>query len=156
MIRTPAPGYHEGERAVLRWADAEDEAARLSLMLDPTSCGSLTRHEMVAAVGRTAPRWGDVPVSVDIEGGYGPDRLDVAEHRHGGDFGVRHGSPGRPACPPPVRRTESAGLPEFAVNARTDVFLFGVCEGDARLGDVLARAAAYAAGRNEFKVGAAR
>ena len=37
-----------------------------------------------------------------------------------------------------------AGLPELVINARTDVFLFGIGEPAGRLDDVLARAVAYA------------
>ena len=40
--------------------------------------------------------------------------------------------------------TAGAGLPELVINARTDVFLFEIGEPAGRLGDVLARAAAYA------------
>ena len=40
--------------------------------------------------------------------------------------------------------TADAGLPELVINARTDVFLFEIGEPAGRLGDVLARAAAYA------------
>lgn len=38
-----------------------------------------------------------------------------------------------------------AGLPELVINARTDVFLFGIGEESGRLADVLARVEAYAA-----------
>jgi len=38
----------------------------------------------------------------------------------------------------------SAGLPELFINARTDVFLYGIGAPEARLDDVLARADAYA------------
>ncbi len=37
-----------------------------------------------------------------------------------------------------------AGLPELVINARTDVFLFGIGAPDGRLDDVVARSAAYA------------
>jgi 2-methylisocitrate lyase-like PEP mutase family enzyme len=37
-----------------------------------------------------------------------------------------------------------AGLPELVINARTDVFLFGIGDPAGRLDDVIARAAAYA------------
>src|SRR6202000_502350 len=37
-----------------------------------------------------------------------------------------------------------AGLPELVINARTDVFLFGIGVPDGRLDDVVARSAVYA------------
>ncbi|GHF27607.1 hypothetical protein GCM10018790_01140 [Kitasatospora xanthocidica] len=98
----------------------------------------------------------DLPVTVDAEGGYGPLPVDVAETVTAlvgvGAVGVNLedstavGGPLFPVAEQAERlraaRTAAAaaGLPELVVNARTDVFLFGL----GGLDDVLARAEAYA------------
>ncbi|GAB7182215.1 isocitrate lyase/phosphoenolpyruvate mutase family protein [Kitasatospora sp. Ki12] len=98
----------------------------------------------------------DLPVTVDAEGGYGPLPADVAETVTAlvgvGAVGVNLedstavGGPLFPVAEQAERlraaRTAAAaaGLPELVVNARTDVFLFGL----GGLDDVLARAEAYA------------
>ncbi|WP_043466749.1 isocitrate lyase/phosphoenolpyruvate mutase family protein [Kitasatospora sp. MBT66] len=99
----------------------------------------------------------DLPVTVDAEGGYGPAPEDVAETVRAlvgaGAAGVNledSAAPGGPlfTVDEQVGRlraarsaAEAAGLPELLVNARTDVFLFGL----GGLDDVLVRAEAYAA-----------
>ncbi|MER7580762.1 isocitrate lyase/phosphoenolpyruvate mutase family protein [Kitasatospora sp. NPDC097691] len=98
----------------------------------------------------------DLPVTVDAEGGYGPQPADVAETVTAlvgvGAVGVNLedsttvGGPLFPVAEQAERlraaRTAAAaaGLPELVVNARTDVFLFGL----GGLDDVLVRAEAYA------------
>jgi 2-methylisocitrate lyase-like PEP mutase family enzyme len=98
----------------------------------------------------------DLPVTVDAEGGYGPLPADVAatvtELVAVGAAGVNLedstavGGPLFPVAEQAERlraaRTAAAaaGLPELLVNARTDVFLFGL----GGLDDVLVRADAYA------------
>ncbi|MFI8454247.1 isocitrate lyase/phosphoenolpyruvate mutase family protein [Kitasatospora sp. NPDC085464] len=98
----------------------------------------------------------DLPVTVDAEGGYGPLPADVAETVTAlvgaGAVGVNLedstvvGGPLFPVAEQAERlraaRTAAAaaGLPELVVNARTDVFLFGL----GGLDDVLVRAEAYA------------
>ncbi|MER7766119.1 isocitrate lyase/phosphoenolpyruvate mutase family protein [Kitasatospora sp. NPDC096140] len=98
----------------------------------------------------------DLPVTVDAEGGYGPLPADVAETVTAlvgvGAVGVNLedstavGGPLFPVAEQAGRlraaRTAAAaaGLPELVVNARTDVFLFGL----GGLDDVLVRAEAYA------------
>ncbi|MFF2142024.1 isocitrate lyase/phosphoenolpyruvate mutase family protein [Kitasatospora sp. NPDC058190] len=98
----------------------------------------------------------DLPVTVDAEGGYGPLPADVAatvtELVAVGAAGVNLedstavGGPLFPVAEQAERlraaRTAAAaaGLPELLVNARTDVFLFGL----GGLDDVLVRAEAYA------------
>jgi 2-methylisocitrate lyase-like PEP mutase family enzyme len=103
-------------------------------------------REIVAAV--------TVPVTADIEGGYGPDPGDVAvtvtEVVAAGAVGVNiEDSLGGTLLGPAEHAARiraaraaaaSAGLPGLFVNARTDVFLFG----SGRLDDVLTRATAYA------------
>ncbi|MFI9157142.1 isocitrate lyase/phosphoenolpyruvate mutase family protein [Kitasatospora aureofaciens] len=98
----------------------------------------------------------DLPVTVDAEGGYGPLAADVAATVTAlvgvGAVGVNLedstavGGPLFPVAEQAERlraaRTAAAaaGLPELLVNARTDVFLFGL----GGLDDVLVRAEAYA------------
>jgi hypothetical protein len=61
------------------------------------------------------------------------------------------------ACAPPCgAQTEGIGLPEFAGNARTDVFLFGVCDADARTPRRRARACRCLRSWLEDRDGAAR
>ncbi|MFD8754769.1 isocitrate lyase/phosphoenolpyruvate mutase family protein [Kitasatospora sp. NPDC059577] len=98
----------------------------------------------------------DLPVTVDAEGGYGPLPADVAGTVTAlvgvGAVGVNLedstavGGPLFPVAAQAERlraaraAAAAAGLPELVVNARTDVFLFGL----GGLDDVLARAGAYA------------
>jgi 2-methylisocitrate lyase-like PEP mutase family enzyme len=109
-------------------------------------------REIVAAV--------TIPVTADIEGGYGPRPEDVAVTVEAviaaGAAGVNIEDSRVPGGPlfdraEQVARIQaaraaagSAGLPELFINVRTDVFLYGIGVAEARLDDVLARAAAYA------------
>lgn len=120
---------------------------------------NLTRAEMVDAVARIAATVG-LPVSADIEGGYGPGVDDVAATVRAiveaGAVGINiedSRAPGGPLFDADVQAARiraareaaaAAGLPELVVNARTDVFLFGIGPDEGRLDDVLARARAYA------------
>jgi 2-methylisocitrate lyase-like PEP mutase family enzyme len=106
-------------------------------------------REIVAAV--------NVPVTADIEGGYGPRPEDVAltvtQVIAAGAVGVNiedSRAPGGPLFDPAdqaarirAARTAAASAGLF-INARTDVFLAAVGAPQDRLDDVLARAAAYA------------
>jgi 2-methylisocitrate lyase-like PEP mutase family enzyme len=119
----------------------------------------LTRAEMTGQVQRIVAAV-DIPVTADVEGGYGPGPEDVAATVEAviaaGAVGVNiedsqaasgtlfeHAAQaerlraGRSAA-------ERAGLPELVINVRTDVFLFGIGAPEGRLDDVLGRAAAYA------------
>jgi 2-methylisocitrate lyase-like PEP mutase family enzyme len=119
----------------------------------------ITREEQVAVVARivAAVR---VPVSADIEGGYGPDPADVADTVRAvvaaGAGGVnledsrRDGtlfSAEEQALRIAAARgaAADAGAPGIVINIRTDVFLFGIGAPSGRLGDVVARARSYAA-----------
>ncbi|MBW4718030.1 isocitrate lyase/PEP mutase family protein [Saccharothrix obliqua] len=120
---------------------------------------SLSRDEMVEQVRLIASAV-DVPVTADVEGGYGhtPEdvALTVAAVVGAGAVGINlEDSKGfgvplftieeQTARLRAVRRAaERADLPELFVNVRTDVFLFQVGEPEGRLQDVLARAVAYA------------
>ncbi|MEK2488206.1 isocitrate lyase/phosphoenolpyruvate mutase family protein [Kitasatospora purpeofusca] len=116
----------------------------------------LDRATAVEAARRVAAAV-DLPVTVDAEGGYGPTPDDVAETVRAlvgaGAAGVNledSTAPGGPLFTVDEQAgrlraarsaAEAAGLPELLVNARTDVFLFGL----GGLDDVLVRAEAYAA-----------
>ncbi|MER6546274.1 isocitrate lyase/phosphoenolpyruvate mutase family protein [Streptomyces sp. NPDC001250] len=119
----------------------------------------LTREEMAEAVRRIADAV-DVPVSADIEGGYGPGAEDVAATVRAviaaGAVGVNledslapggplHGLPEQAVRLRAARAAaEEAGLSGLWINARTDVFLFGIGAPEDRVENVLSRAAAYA------------
>jgi 2-methylisocitrate lyase-like PEP mutase family enzyme len=121
---------------------------------------NLTRADAVAAIARIAATV-DLPVSADVEGGYGPGPDDVAATVQAvvgaGAVGINledSRAPGGPLFTPAeqaerIRAARSAaaeaGLPELVVNARTDVFLFGIGAEEARPGDVVSRAEVYAA-----------
>jgi 2-methylisocitrate lyase-like PEP mutase family enzyme len=119
----------------------------------------LTRAEMAGRVREIAGAVA-IPVTADIEGGYGPDPGDVALTVEAviaaGAAGVNiedSRAPGGPLFGPAGQAARiragrtaavSAGLPELFINARTDVFLYGIGKPEGRLDDVLARSAAYA------------
>src|SRR5262249_60304095 len=108
-------------------------------------------REIVAAV--------TIPVPADIEGGYGPGPEDVALTAEAaiaaGAVGVNiedSHAPGGPLFDPAEQAeriqaarvaSASAGLPGLFINARTDVFLYGIGAPQARLDHVLTRSSAY-------------
>jgi 2-methylisocitrate lyase-like PEP mutase family enzyme len=120
---------------------------------------NLSRPEAADAVARIADAV-DVPVTADIEGGYGGDpgavAATVAAMIGAGAVGINledSGSPGGGLFDVATQAARiraaraaatEAGLPELVINARTDVFLFEIGEPGGRFDDVLARAAAYA------------
>jgi 2-methylisocitrate lyase-like PEP mutase family enzyme len=119
----------------------------------------LTRAEMIERVRQIAAAV-TIPVTADIESGYGPSPEDVAVTITAviaaGAVGVNiedSRAPGGPLFDPAEQAeriqaaraaSASAGLPELFINARTDVFLYGIGVPEARLDDVLARSFAYA------------
>jgi 2-methylisocitrate lyase-like PEP mutase family enzyme len=119
----------------------------------------LSRDEAVAVVARIAATV-DLPVSADVEGGYGegPDAVaaTVRDVVGAGAVGINledSRAPGGPLIDPETQAARiraarqaaaDAGLPGLVINARTDVVLFGIGEPEGRLDDVLARAAVYA------------
>ncbi len=119
----------------------------------------LTREEMAQLVGRIT-RTVDIPVTADIEGGYGPTPGDVAATVRAvvaaGAVGVNLEDSRAPGGPlfnnedqvERVRAARTAAteleLSELWINVRTDVYLFGIGEPEGRLDDVLSRANAYA------------
>lgn len=96
----------------------------------------------------------DVPVTVDLEGGYADSADDVEVTVDGilaaGAVGINLEDGGRGATELAARiraarrSAERAGVPLF-VNARTDVFLLGLVPAPERLTETLARAATYVA-----------
>ncbi|MEU1394107.1 MULTISPECIES: isocitrate lyase/phosphoenolpyruvate mutase family protein [unclassified Nonomuraea] len=119
----------------------------------------LTRDEMLHAAQRIVNTV-DLPVTVDIEGGYGPTPEDVADTVRAvaaaGAVGVNLedsqavGGPLFDLADQTARlraarqAAAAAGLPGLFVNARTDVFLFAIGPSAGRLDEVLKRTAAYA------------
>ena len=119
----------------------------------------LTRDQMADRV-REIVTAVPVPVTADIEGGYGAGPEDVAATIEAviaaGAVGVNiedSRAPGGPLFDPAAQAARiqaaraaaaSAGLPGLFINTRTDVFLFAIGAAEARLDDVLARCAAYA------------
>ncbi|ATL68595.1 isocitrate lyase/PEP mutase family protein [Nocardia terpenica] len=119
----------------------------------------LTRAEMIEQVRRIAATV-PVPVTADVEGGYGPAPADVAATVEAviaaGAVGVNLEDSTKPGGPlfsiaeQATRLREGraaagrAGLPELVINARTDVYLFGIGEPEGRRAEVLVRAEAYA------------
>jgi len=119
----------------------------------------LTRDEMAELVRRIV-QVVDVPVTADIESGYGPADEDVAATVtaviEAGAVGINLEdslAPGGPLFDIPAQAgrlraaraaAEASGLPGLWINVRTDVFLFGIGEPEGRLDDVLNRAVAYA------------
>lgn len=119
----------------------------------------LTRAEMVDLVRRIAHAV-DVPVTADVEAGYGPAPEDVAATVtaviDAGAVGVNledSAAPGGPLFDVAEQAqrlragrdaAREAGLPAFVINARTDVYLFQIGAPEGRFDDVVARSAAYA------------
>jgi 2-methylisocitrate lyase-like PEP mutase family enzyme len=119
----------------------------------------LTGEQMTDAVARIAAAV-DLPVSADIEGGYGsgPDAVAAAVRAviDSGVVGINledSGATGGGLFDPRAQAARiaaaraaatEAGLPELVINVRTDVFLFGIGEPAGRLADVIARSAVYA------------
>ncbi|MEU4622705.1 isocitrate lyase/phosphoenolpyruvate mutase family protein [Actinoplanes sp. NPDC023801] len=116
------------------------------------------REEMAQAVRRIAAAV-DVPVTADMEGGYGPGPEDVAATVRAaidaGAAGINlEDSQADGTLVTPERQAEriragreaadAAGVPDFFINARTDVFLFRVGAEAGRTDDVAARAGSYA------------
>jgi 2-methylisocitrate lyase-like PEP mutase family enzyme len=119
----------------------------------------LTREEMAELVRRVVAVT-SVPVTADIEGGYGPSAGDVAATVRAvieaGAVGINledSRAPGGPLFDAPAQAERvraaraaaaGAGLPRLWINVRTDVYLFGIGQPEGRLDDVLSRARAYA------------
>lgn len=114
---------------------------------------------MIAAVGRIATAAGDLPVSADLEAGYGDAGETVRRAIDVGIVGANLEDQVKPlaeavaAVEAAVAAGESAGVP-FALNARTDAFLkAGDQDPAAVLADAIERGRAYlGAGATSFFV----
>ncbi|MBV9229828.1 MAG: isocitrate lyase/phosphoenolpyruvate mutase family protein [Chloroflexi bacterium] len=118
----------------------------------------IPREEMLQAIARIVSRV-QIPVTADIEAGYGETAADVAETIRGviaaGAIGVNledgTGDPARPLSPVEVLAERIAAAREAAnrmdiplvINARTDTYLAQVGEGQARLEETVRRGRAY-------------
>ncbi|MGV9818325.1 isocitrate lyase/PEP mutase family protein [Nocardia xishanensis] len=134
-------------------------SAAVSWALGRTDGQRLTRDEAVAQVARIVAAV-DVPVTADVEGGYGPAPEDVAATVAAvigaGAVGVNledSTAPGGPLFDRGAQRDRlraaraaaaEAGLRELVINARTDVYLFGIGAPEDRFDEVLSRAVDYA------------
>ncbi|MEU3604434.1 isocitrate lyase/phosphoenolpyruvate mutase family protein [Streptomyces sp. NPDC035033] len=114
---------------------------------EAVSAGQVT--DLVARIAAAV----DVPVTADIEGGYGRNGTEVAETvarvLRAGAVGVNIEDGTRPPADLVARlraarsAAERAGVPLF-LNARTDTYLRGLGDPATRLKDTLERARAYA------------
>jgi 2-methylisocitrate lyase-like PEP mutase family enzyme len=120
---------------------------------------SLSREEMVAVIAQVV-RAVNVPVTADIEAGYGSSLADVATTIRdvcdagavGANLEDRPGPDGQVLWPieqqcerlAAARAAADDGGADFILNARTDVFLAGVGDPSDREDMVLERAEAYA------------
>jgi 2-methylisocitrate lyase-like PEP mutase family enzyme len=118
----------------------------------------MERDEMLQAIARIASIV-QVPVTADIEAGYGPSSRDVADTIQGviaaGAVGVNlednTGDPTRPLYPVEMQAERIAAAREAAnradvplvINARIDTYLAQVGEGQARLEETIHRGRAY-------------
>lgn len=153
--------WDAGSAAIIAAAGAKAIAttsAGVSWALGRRDGQQLTRDEMAEAIRRIVAAV-DVPVTADVEGGYGTDPDAVAEtvraviatgavginledsQPTGGQLFTVEAQAERVAAA--REAAAKGGLPQFFVNVRTDVYLFGIGAPEGRLVDVLARAAAY-------------
>jgi 2-methylisocitrate lyase-like PEP mutase family enzyme len=115
----------------------------------------MSRTEMVQAVARIAAAV-QIPVTADMERGYGDVSVTVAEIIDAGAVGMNledslaSGGPlaDREEQADRIRAARqaavAAGVPDFVINARTDVHLHGVGDPAGRPAEVLMRAKVYA------------
>jgi 2-methylisocitrate lyase-like PEP mutase family enzyme len=119
----------------------------------------LPRADLVAAIERMVAAI-DVPLTADVEAGYGATEEEVAETvtavLGAGAVGINiedalaggSGLYSREEAAARIRAARSAvvacGVPDFVINARTDVYMRRIGDPQARLDDVLRRGAEYA------------
>ncbi len=115
----------------------------------------ISRDQMLAAVGRIAAAV-QIPVSADMEGGYGPTVADAEATARGvlaaGAVGLNFEDARDGRLVETAQQAErvramrrvadEAGVP-LVINARTDVFLLQVGAPESRLAEAIARANAY-------------
>jgi 2-methylisocitrate lyase-like PEP mutase family enzyme len=148
--------WDAGSAAVIESAGAAAIATTsggVSWVLGRSDGEALGRDEALEAVARIV-RAVSVPVTADVEAGYGDVAATVAGVIAAGAVGVnledsRGGkviSAEEQAAQYSLARQAAvgAGVPDFVINARTDVYLLGHGEQGGRFGEVVARAEAYA------------
>jgi 2-methylisocitrate lyase-like PEP mutase family enzyme len=148
--------WDAGSAAVIESAGAAAIATTsggVSWALGRSDGEALAREEALEAVAR-AVRAVSVPVTADVEAGYGDVAATVAGVIAAGALGVnledsRGGkviSAQEQAAQYALARqaARDAGVPEFVINARTDVYLMGHGAPEGRYDEVVARAEAYA------------
>ena len=119
----------------------------------------LPRADLVGAIERMAAAI-DVPLTADVEAGYGATEDEVAEtvtevlcagvvgitieDAPAGELGLY--SPEKAAARIRAARTAvvACGVPDFVINARTDVYMRWIGDPQTRLDEVLRRGAEYA------------
>ncbi len=120
---------------------------------------NIPRDEMIAEVGLIARTAGDLPVSADLEGGYGDAGGTISRAIDVGIVGANLEDQMKPladsvrAVAAAVAAADAAGVP-FALNARTDAFLrAGDRDPEEVLADAIERGRAYLdAGATSFFV----
>ena len=142
--------WDAGSAAMIAAAGAQviaTTSAGISWSLGRSDGEHLSRAEMIDVIARIAATV-DLPVTADVEGGYGNDPEAVAatvravieagavginvEDSRSSD-GTLHAPDDQAARIRAGRAAASeADLPELVINARTDVFLFGIGEPDGR------------------------
>jgi 2-methylisocitrate lyase-like PEP mutase family enzyme len=118
----------------------------------------ISREEMLGVVRRITEAV-EVPVTADVEAGFGSSPMEVAETARAAiaagavGMNVEDGIDGKPEYLADLNRQKeiiravleaaaSAGVP-FVLNARTDIFLNGIGPADTRLGRAIERLNAY-------------
>jgi 2-methylisocitrate lyase-like PEP mutase family enzyme len=154
--------WDPGSAVIVASAGAEAVAtssAGVSWGLGLPDGNGATREEMVEVIGKIVERVG-IPVSADIENGYGDETQEVADSVEAvikaGAVGINLEDSKRMGGPlydvdDQIDRIKAAravanheGLEHFVINARTDLYLFGIGEESERLAETLGRANAYA------------
>ena len=154
--------WDAGSAAVIEAAGATAIAttsAGVSWAAGAADAQGLSREQLVAAVGSIVQAV-SLPVSADIESGYGPGVDDVTATVRAiieaGAVGINlEDTPGRDGATVRTARdqagriaaaraaADAAGVNLF-INARTDIYLFGIGDPEARFNDVQLRAETYA------------
>ncbi|WP_329204947.1 isocitrate lyase/phosphoenolpyruvate mutase family protein [Streptomyces sp. NBC_00683] len=113
--------------------------------------GFITRDQALELIGRIVAAV-EVPVTADIEGGYGTDAAGITETVAGvlaaGVVGVNIEDGTRPPTElamrlAAARQTADRAGADLFLNARIDTFLFGLGDSDTRLKETLVRAHMY-------------
>jgi 2-methylisocitrate lyase-like PEP mutase family enzyme len=147
--------WDAGSAAVIESAGAAAIATTsggVSWALGRSDGEALSRDDALQAVARVV-RAVSVPVTADVEAGYGDVAATVAGVIAAGAVGVNlEDSRGGKVISAQEQAAEyalarrsarDAGVPDFVINARTDIYLFGHGAPEGRYGEVVARAEAY-------------